>query len=226
MTKQQNQEWAAKFGKLRSQSRAHQLGLPDEVRAVKDEPTNRHGGFNLDGVLCGPGPRVQGKAGKAALAAAFHDVVTEGEGIEPMGLWHGVAVPETGEGEPEERELTEGERKDRLAARSFDAMMHRVRQGGGLPLTVLEECLSSLLLVADHEVGAELIAENVAKKGGDTDIKMPASWFKYKFGIPAARLRSARKRGRIRAEKPGHFWQYSVADARSEWRDDGIYIPE
>jgi hypothetical protein len=58
-----------------------------------------------------------------------------------------------------------------------------------------------------------------------TEIKMPASWFKMKFGIPPSRLRSAHKRGKIRAEKPGRFWQYIVVDAQSEWPEDEIYIP-
>lgn len=59
-----------------------------------------------------------------------------------------------------------------------------------------------------------------------TEIKMPASWFKMKFGIPPARLQSARKRGKIHAEKSGRFWQYSVVEARAEWPEDEIYIPD
>ncbi len=151
MSKQQNEEFAAKFGKLRSQIKADQLGLPDEVWAAKDKPSSRHGGFDLDSVLCGPGPRVPGKAGRAALAAAFHDVVTEGEGIEPLGLWHDVSGPEPHEDELGERGLDEDELKELLAAASFHAMLDRVRQGGGLPLTVLEECLSSCVSATDHE---------------------------------------------------------------------------
>lgn len=82
--------------------------------------------------------------------------------------------------------------------------------------------------------GIELKSPTAGTKGAGaqatehdgTEIKMPASWFKMKFGIPPARLQSARKRGKIHAEKYGRFWQYSVVDARAEWPEDEIYIPD
>lgn len=225
MTTQQNQEWAAKFGKLRSQIKANQLGLPDEVWASKDEPSSRCGGFDLDGVLKGPGPRVPGKAGKAALAAAFFDVVTEGEGIEPMGLWHDQI-----EREPDEREPKEREPKDKLAAAVFHAMMDRVRQGRGLPLTVLEQCLSSLVSSADHEAEPPSVEFGI----DPYDEFKSAQWFTLNTKVSASRLRKAanpkRKTKHVRKKILDGVDCYSRSDAVRWWPKDmpalGISAPD
>ena len=58
------------------------------------------------------------------------------------------------------------------------------------------------------------------------DVQMPPEWFKTKFGIPAERLRSARRTGRLKATKVGSRFQYSVADAMRLWPEDEIYMPE
>lgn len=210
MTKQQREEWAAKFGKLRSQILNDQLGLPDEKWAAKGKPSSRCGGFDLDGGLHGPGPRVPGKAGWAALAAAFHDVVTEREGIEPLGLWHDQI-----EDEPKEREP-----KDMLAAVSFHAMMARVRQGCGLPLTVLEQCLSSLVSVTDHETESLLVevGEN------PNDDFQSAQWFTLNTKVSASKLRHAanpkRKTKHVRKKILDGVACYSMSDATRWWEKD------
>lgn len=54
---------------------------------------------------------------------------------------------------------------------------------------------------------------------------MPASWFRDKFGIPADRLRSAHRNGKLRAEKWGTQVRYSVPGAMEAWPADEIALP-
>ena len=60
---------------------------------------------------------------------------------------------------------------------------------------------------------------------------MPATWFKYEFGIPVSRLRGARCREKLAAkdlsrdgERPSY--RYSIPDAMKLWPEDGIYLPD
>lgn len=58
---------------------------------------------------------------------------------------------------------------------------------------------------------------------------MPADWFRDKFGIPASRLRAARRDGRLAAIDVGTKrprYHYSVPEAKQLWPDDGIYLPD
>jgi len=58
---------------------------------------------------------------------------------------------------------------------------------------------------------------------------MPAGWFRDKFGIPASRLRAARRDGRLDAVDVGkkrECYHYSVHDAMQLWPDDGVYLPD
>ena len=57
----------------------------------------------------------------------------------------------------------------------------------------------------------------------------PAEWFKSKFGIPAPRLQSAKRREQLAAIDIGikrPRYHYSVPDAIRLWPDDGIYLPD
>ena len=60
---------------------------------------------------------------------------------------------------------------------------------------------------------------------------MPSDWFKNKFGIPAERLRAARRAKRLvavnksKVEKRPQY-RYSVPNAIDLWPDDGIYLPQ
>ena len=56
---------------------------------------------------------------------------------------------------------------------------------------------------------------------------MPADWFTTKYGIPAERLRAARRDGRLMATRTDRGrYHYSVPDAQRLWPDDGITLPE
>lgn len=114
---------------------------------------------------------------------------------------------------PLETLLRESLSGNELHASTYECILELHREGAfeDLRRHILDKCPHLADLFHEH-TGPE--------------IKMPASWFKIKFGIPTARLRSARKRGKIRADKPGRFWQYVVVDAQSEWPEDEIYIPD
>jgi hypothetical protein len=53
---------------------------------------------------------------------------------------------------------------------------------------------------------------------------MPARWFRRQFGITAQMLRSAYRRGLVRAVRHGQL-RYSVADARLLWPEDVLWSP-
>ncbi len=102
-----------------------------ELEAKKDETTDWQGAFDLDdGFVLKPNRKPMSLAGKAALLAAMHDVVFEGEGVKLMGLWHGLSV-----GELKARGL-----KELRAATAFQAMMKRTRRADWREFAVLE-CL-------------------------------------------------------------------------------------
>ncbi len=138
MNNRDSERWAARIGDRRAQILENQRTLGDEILAArgKNRKTGRDG-CCINGKLSSPGPTADGPAGMAALAAAFYDVVTEGEGVERMGIWYDVD-------DPSDRVLDDDERKRRLASVSFHAKLERVRNGGGLPLNTLRRCWRSL----------------------------------------------------------------------------------
>jgi len=80
--------------------------------------------------------------------------------------------------------------------------------------------------LAEHEQQkAKTLTHGDAERNGPF---MPADWFRDKFGIPAPRLRAARRDGRLGAIDVGTKrprYHYSVRDAMRLWPDDDIYLP-
>jgi hypothetical protein len=94
--------------------------------------------------------------------------------------------------------------------------------------------------VEPHAFAAALLAKLVAAPvsstnaasplpTGNTDPYMPAQWFDTEFGIPADRLRAARRSGRIKAKNVGTDQRpryiHRVRDAQSAWPHDVTRLP-
>lgn len=81
--------------------------------------------------------------------------------------------------------------------------------------TDLGPLLERLRLARDHLVPVMLAWRRPA----------PASWFQEQFGIDPDRLRSAARRGLLKARKVGREWHYSVIGARKLWPQDVTHPP-
>ena len=69
----------------------------------------------------------------------------------------------------------------------------------------------------------ELVADNLEERAAPHQIEqryMPAEWFRKEFGIDCERLRSAERRGQIRARRVGRRVRYSVPDVCDRWPED------
>lgn len=212
--------------KLRVPIHNYLIGWPDELEAAmaaepkaakdderdtaKNEPTTGYGEFDQDGELeFNPDHKVMSLAGMAALLAARHDVVSKGEGVEPMGPWHDLSLAE-----PKPCGMNA-----MRAAVAFHAMMKRMRWPGEKEINTLEECLQ----------GVESSLVEVA--AGDIDDLATLNQLSALAGLSKRQMERHYKAGRLPPpdRKGGgglaHLWKW--ANVRGSIEDiSGRHLPE
>lgn len=184
--------------------------LADELEAAKDEPSSGYGDFNQKGELeYHPDHKVMSLVGMAALLAARYDVVSKGEGLELMGLWHELE--------------TDGQEAARLtelrAAVAFRAMMERMRYPDWVEIKTLEECLqgveSSLVEVAAGDIDDLATLNQLGALAGLSKRQMER-YFK------AGKLPPPDRKG---GDGKAHKWKWATVRGRIE-DISGRHLPE